>query len=126
MSQQKKQKVNITNRQLLQRLRRLPITTQCSIPEILAYIGLLLVNKGKRLSLPQALRIIHNSKLHTRIIKSLHIPTLNILESLIWLSICKRDLLKQFFKHQEYEIWDDEVAAPLFDVMYDILRKYQI
>lgn len=126
MSQPKKQKVNITNRQLLSRLKRLPIVQQLTIPELLAYIGLLLVNKGNPISVAQGARIIKHSKLDKKIKYNMHIPCLNVLEAIIYLVILKRELINEFIKHEELPIWNDEISAPLFDIMKEISEIYKV
>ena len=126
MSKQKKQKNTITNRQLLSRLKRLPLVAQLSISELIAYIGIILVSKGKSIAMPKALRIIHASKLHKQIETNLYIPCTNVLEALICTAIYKRKLVLHFINHPEYEVWDDEYAAPLLDIMKDILSVYRV
>lgn len=126
MSQQKKLENIITNRLLLSRLLRLPIVKTLPVSKVVAYIGLLLVNKGKIITLPQALRIIHHSKLDWKIENKSCIPCTNILEALIYLVICKRKLLKYFFTHPDLPVWSYEHSAPLFDIMEDISKKYQL
>lgn len=126
MSQQKKPKVNTTNRQLLYRLKRLPITHRLKVSELIAYIGLLLVNKGNTLDFDYAYKLIQKSKLHKKIEHNAFIPTVNILDALIHLVILKRELITHFINHQEYEIWQDEIAAPLFDIMQEISEIYKV
>ena len=126
MSQPKKQKVNITNRQLYSRLKRLPIVQQLTIPEVIAYIGLLLVNKGNPIKVTQGIRIIKHSKLDKKIMYNLHIPCTNILEAMIHLVILKRKLLNKFISNPTLEIWEDEVTAPLFDIMKQITEVYKV
>lgn len=126
MSQQKKQKVNITNRQLLSRLKRLPIVQQLNVSEFLAFIGLLLVNKGQPITIAQGYRIIKHSKLDKKIEYNLHIPCSNVLEALIHLVILKRKIITKFINNSTLEIWQDETAAPIFDIMEDIMEIYKI
>lgn len=126
MSQQMKQENTITNQQLLYRLHRLPIVQQCKVSEILAYIGLQLVNKGKALPIGQALRIVRQSKLDKKIAHNVYLPCVNILEGLICMVIYKRKLLNKFFAHPDYEVWNDEHAAPLFDIMFELSKVYKI
>lgn len=126
MSQPKKQKVNITNRQLLSRLKRLPIVQQLTVPELLAYIGLLLVNKGNPIPLGQGIRIVKHSKLDKKIEYNLHMPCSNVLEALIHLVILKRKLIVKFISNPTLEIWEDETAAPLFDIMKQISDIYKV
>ena len=126
MSQQKKQKVNITKQALLWRLKRLPITHQVTIAEFIAFIGLILVNHGRAIDFTTALRIIHKSKLHLKIKANSAIPCHNILDALIHLVVFKRKLCNEFFENTEYEIWQDEIIAPIFDIMYDISKIYKV
>lgn len=126
MSQQKKQKVNITNRKLLNRLLRLAIVKALPVEKVIAYIGLLLVNKGNIITVPQALRIIEHSKLHLKIKVNSAIPCDNILDALIHLVVYKRKLLEYYFANQDLPVWNYEHSAPLFDIMYDISRIYKI
>lgn len=126
MSQQKKSKEIITNIKLLYRLKRLPVVQQLTIPELLAYIGLILVNKGEPISVAKALRIIKHSKLDKKIVYNMSIPCENVLEAITYLIIMKRDLLNKFFKRTDLPVWSDEVIAPLLDIMYEISRKYKV
>lgn len=124
MSQQKKQKVNITNRTLLWRLRRLPITHQLSVAEFGAYIGILLVSKGDVIDLASALRVIHKAKLHEKLKK--HVPTENYLDCLIYIVIYKRELVNKFLSDESLNIWQDEITAPIFDIMKNIAEIYKV
>lgn len=126
MSQQKKQKVNITNRKLLNRLLRLAIVKVLPVEKVIAYIGLLLVNKGNIITVPQALRIIEHSKLDLKIKVNSAIPCDNILDALIHLVVHKRKLLRFFFTNQNLPVWNYEHSGPLFDTMYDISKIYKI
>lgn len=126
MSQQKKQKVNITNRKLLERLLRLSIVKTCKIEVVVAYIGLLLVSGDRLIPFPSALRIIHASNLHNKIKYGSSIPCKNILEALIHLVIHKRKLLDHIFNNPNHKYWSSEVAGPLFDIMYDISKIYKL
>lgn len=126
MSQQKKQKVNITNRKLLNRLLRLAIVKALSVEKVVAYIGLLLVNKGNLITVPQALRIIEHSKLDLKIRANSAIPCNNILDAMIHLVVYKRKLLKFFFTNQNLPVWNYEHSGPLFDIMHDISKIYKI
>lgn len=126
MSQQKKQKVNITNRKLLSRVLRLDIVKALPVEKVIAYLGLLLVNKGNIITVPQALRIIEHSKLHLKIKANSAIPCDNILDALIHLVVYKRKLLKYFFTNQALPVWNYEHSGPLFDTMYDISKIYKI
>lgn len=126
MSQPKKQKVNITNRQLLSRLKRLPIVQQLNVSEFIAFIGLLLVNKGQPITIAQGIKIIKHSKLDKKIKYNLHIPCSNVLEALIHLVILKRKLITKFISNPTLEIWQDETAAPLFDIMKTISEIYKV
>lgn len=126
MLQQKKQKVNITNRKLLSRLLRLDIVKALPVEKVIAYIGLLLVNKGNLITVPQALRIIEHSKLELKIKANSAIPCSNILDAIIHLVVYKRKLLKFFFTNQNLPVWNYEHSGPLFDIMYDISKIYKI
>lgn len=126
MSQQKKQKVNITNRKLLNRLLRLDIVKALPVEKVIAYIGLLLVNKGNLITVPQALRIIEHSKLDLKIKANSAIPCNNILDAIIHLVVYKRKLLKFFFTNQNLPVWNYKHSGPLFDIMYDISKIYKI
>ena len=126
MSQQKKQKVNITNRKLLNRLLRLAIVKALPVEKVIAYIGLLLVNKGNIITVPRALRIIEHSKLDLKIKVNSAIPCDNILDALIHLVVYKRKLLRFFFTNQNLPVWNYEHSGPLFDTMYDISKIYKI
>lgn len=126
MSTQKKQKLTTTNKQLMERLRRLQIVTTWSVPEFIAYVALLLVNRGKPIKLDRAVMMINTYALDDKIIKNTPIPTNNVLEALIVLVIYKRDLLQSFFEDKELEVWNDETTAPIFDIMYEISRIYKI
>lgn len=126
MSQQKKQKVNITNRKLLNRLLRVAIVKALPVEKVIAYIGLLLVNKGNIITVPQALRIIEHSKLDLKIKVNSAIPCDNILDALIHLVVYKRKLLRFFFTNQNLPVWNYEHSGPLFDTMYDISKIYKI
>lgn len=124
MSQPKKQKANITTRSLFWRLRRLPITHQLSVSEFGAYVGILLVSKGLPVDVASALRVIHKSKLHEKLKN--HIPTNNYLECLIYIVIYKRKLVNKFLSNSTLEIWNDEIAAPIFDLMKEISEIYKV
>lgn len=126
MSQQKKQKVNITNYLLLSRLLRLDIVKALPVEKVIAYIGLLLVNKGNLITVPQALRVIEHSKLDLKIKANSAIPCNNILDAIIHLVVYKRKLLKFFFTNQNLPVWNYEHSGPLFDIMYDISNIYKI
>lgn len=126
MSQQKRQKVNITNYLLLNRLLRLNIVKALSVEKVVAYIGLLLVNKGNLITVPQALRIIEHSKLDLKISANSAIPCNNILDAIIHLVVYKRKLLKFFFTNQNLPVWNYEHSGLLFDIMYDISKIYKI
>lgn len=127
MSQPKKQKPNITNRQLMLRLLRLPMVRHLRVSEIIAYLGLILVNKGNPIPLGKALRIIKKSKLDLKIEANSYIPCENILDAMIHLVIYKRQLINQFIEHEnDYPVWEDEIAAPLLDIMKVISEVYKI
>lgn len=127
MSQQKKPRLSITNRIIMLRLLRLPIVKHLKVSEIIAYLGLILVSKGQPIALGKALRIIKKSKLDLKIEANSYIPCENILDALIHLVIYKRELFNQFLKHEDdYPVWEDEVAAPLLDIMKTISEIYKI
>ena len=126
MSQPKKQKVNITNQQLLFRLMRLDIARRVPIDVFIAYIGLQLVNHGKVVPFSKAIKVIKKSKLNNTVKYKSGIPCENILEALIYLVIFKRKLVKEIIDNEAAEIWDDELAAPIFDIMKDIMEIYKI
>lgn len=126
MSQPKKQKVNITNQQLLFRLMRLDVACKIPIDVFIAYVGLQLVNHGKVVAFSKAMKIIKKSKLNNTIKYKSGIPCENILEALIHLTIFKRKLVKEIIDNEAAEIWDDELAAPIFDIMKDIMEIYKI
>lgn len=127
MSQPKKPKENITNRKLMMRLLRLPMVKHLRVSEIVAYLGLILVNKGQPIALGKGLRIIKKNKLDLKIEVNSYIPTENILEALIHLVIYKRELINQFIEHEnDYPVWEDEVAAPLLDIMKTISKIYKV
>lgn len=126
MSQQKKSNQNITNAQLLFRLKRLAIVRQFKVSTLIAYIGLNLVNKGKVVPVSQGLKIIKKSKLDLKIENNINIPCVNVLDAMIHLVIYKRKLINHFIKHPEYEVWEDEVTGPLFDILEQISKIYKI
>lgn len=126
MSQQKKQKVNIANQQLLFRLLRLDVASKIPIDVFIAYIGLQLVNHGKVVPFSKAIKIIKKSKLNNVVKYKSGIPCENILEALIHLVIYKRKLVKEIVDNEAAEIWNDELAAPIFDIMKDIMDIYKI
>ena len=126
MSQPKKQKVNITNQQLLFRLMRLDIARRVPIDVFIAYIGLQPVNHGKVVPFSKAIKVIKKSKLNNTVKYKSGIPCENILEALIHLVIFKRKLVKEIVDNEAAEIWDDELAAPIFDIMKDIMEIYKI
>jgi hypothetical protein len=126
MSQQKKSNQNITNAQLLFRLKRLAIVRQFKVSTLIAYIGLNLVNKGKVVPVSQGLKIIKKSKLDLKIENNINIPCVNVLDAMIHLVIYKRKLINHFIKHSEYEVWEDEVTGPLFDILEQISKIYKI
>lgn len=127
MSRRKKQKPTITNRTLMMRLRRLPMVTHLRVEEIIAYIGLILVNKGNPIPLGKGLRIIKKSKLDLKILANGSIPCENILEAIIHLVIYKRKLVETFIKHEnDFPVWEDEIAAPLLDIMKIISEIYLV
>lgn len=127
MSQQKKPRLSITNRIIMLRLLRLPIVKHLKVSEIIAYLGLILVSKGQPIALGKALRIIKKSKLDLKIEANSYIPCENILDALIHLVIYKRKLFNTFLEHEnDFPVWEDEVAAPLLDIMKIISEIYKI
>lgn len=127
MSQQKKPRLSITNRIIMLRLLRLPIVKHLKVSEIIAYLGLILVSKGQPIALGKALRIIKKSKLDLKIEANSYIPCENILDALIHLVIYKRELFNTFLEHEDdFPVWEDEVAAPLLDIMKTISEIYKI
>lgn len=125
MSTQKKQKEIITNQQLFLRLHRLPIVKQLPVDDFAAFIGLHLVNHGNVIPVAKALRIIHKSKLNKKI-KHNGIPCVNHLEALIYITIYKRKLVTEIVTDEDADIWNDEITAPLFDMMKTIMEIYKI
>lgn len=126
MSQPKKQKANITNQQLLFRLMRLDVARRVPIDVFIAYIGLQLVNHGKVVPFSKAIKVIKKSKLNNTVKYKSGIPCENILEALIHLVIYKRKLVAEIVNNEAAEIWDDELAAPIFDIMKDIMEIYKV
>ena len=125
MSQQKKPEDIITNIKIYNRLCRLG--WHKAKPEfITAYLGLIICNQGKAISLSKATKIIKNSKLDLKLVKANNIPFVNIVETLIFLLIYKRPLFEIIFSDRTLPIWQDEIAAPLLDIMYDISRIYKV
>lgn len=114
------------NERWMYRLQRLPIVKQYKVSSVIAFIGLLLVNKGRAISIERGMKIVKQSKLNLKIEGNSAIPCVNIVQAMIALVIYKRQLLEKFFANQELEIWNDEVAAPLFDIMYEISKVYKI
>lgn len=126
MSEPRKQNDIITNQQLLYRLKRLSIVQRLTVPEVLAFLGLNLVNKGRPVKLQRAIKIIHTSNLDKQIEHNIHIPTNNILNAMIHLVIFKRQLFEYFLKHPDLPVWDDPDVSPLFDIMHEIAKVYRI
>lgn len=126
MSRRKKQKNIITSRQFLERLYRLQVVKTLSIPKLVAYIGLNLVNKGNPVPVAKALKIIGKSKLDKKLIAGKIIPLENVLESIIFIVILKRELLKSFFDDKDLPIWSDENIAPILDIMQELSEIYKI
>ena len=112
MSQPKKSKDTITNYAIYYRLDRLGFT-KLPLDIFLAYVGLQLVNRGKVVGLKRAFKIIKETKLNEKI----QVPQENIIESLIYLVIWKRKLIQTFIEHPEYDVWNDEITAPLFEIL---------
>lgn len=130
MSQPKKQKEIITLKQKwLNRLYRLELVKNYKVSVVIAYIGLQIVNKHKSeycIEVNKALTIISKSKLNLKIEANSAIPCCNILKALISLVIYKRKLLEYFFSHPELPVWNDDTAAPLFDIMQEISKVYKV
>lgn len=126
MSTHKKQKTTITKLLILNRLRRLPIVQRLSVPEFVAFVALLLVHKGKPIELEYGIRVIHRFKLHHKLECNSAIPTVNALEALIHIVVYKRKVLNHYFEHKEYPIWEDEIAAPIFDILEQLSKIYLI
>lgn len=115
-----------TNRQIYERLRRLPIVQTLDTPKLIAYIGLNMVNKGKVVYYAQGVRIINHSKLDYKLIKAGTIPFDNLLEAMIYLVVTKRKKLKYFFNNKDLEVWSNEITAPLFDILEELSKIYNI
>lgn len=115
-----------TNRQIYERLRRLPIVQTLDTPKLIAYIGLNMVNKGKVVYYAQGIRIINHSKLDYKLVKTGEIPFDNLLEAMIYLVVTKRKKLEYFFNNKDLEIWSNEITAPLFDILEELSRIYNI
>lgn len=128
MSQQEKHNDNTmsNSERWMYRLQRLPIVKQYKVSTVIAFIGLLLVNKGRAISLERGMKIVKQSKLNLKIEGNSAIPCVNIVQAMISLVIYKRNLLEKFFANQELEVWNDEIAAPLFDIMNEMSEVYKI
>lgn len=131
MSTPKKHEVTtikpMSNRQLLFRLKRLPITHQMKIETFIAYVGLQMVNHGKVVDYERAMKIIKKCHLDEKLTEVSPIPCNNILEAMIFLVVFKRKLLeREFFNNPELDVWNDELTAPIFDIMYEISKVYKI
>ena len=126
MSQQRKQKQNITNQQLLQRLLRLDVVRRVPVSVFAAYVGLYLCNKGKKLEFSRAIKIIKKKRFDIFIKTNAGIPCENVLEALIYIVIYKRDLVADIVLNEEAEVWNDELAAPIFDIMKTIMEIYKV
>ena len=94
MSPRKKQKDIITNRQLYERLYRLG-WHKVNPAVFLAYVALQLVNKGDVVPMPKAVRCIKKYNMDKTLGK-IGVPTINMLEGLIYITIYKRELCKTF------------------------------
>lgn len=128
MPQQEKHNDNTmsNSERWMYRLQRLPIVKQYKVSTVIAFIGLLLVNKGRAISLERGMKIVKQSKLNLKIEGNSAIPCVNIVQAMIALVIYKRQLLEKFFANQELEVWNDEIAAPLFDIMYEMSEVYRV
>lgn len=121
MSQPKKPKDTITNYAIYYRLDRLGFT-KLPLDIFVAYVGLQLVNRGKVVGLKRAFKIIKETKLNEKI----QVPQENIIESLIYLVIWKRKLIQTFIEHPEYDVWNDEITAPLFEILKELQEIYKV
>ena len=125
MSQQKKEKASITNKEIYNRLVRLGFD---KVPTdfFVAYVGLNLVARGKAVSLTKAYSIIMKSHLDELVRTNSDIPCENKIEALIYIAILKRNLIQELVDNQEAEIWLDEQVAPLLDILQELIRIYRI
>lgn len=124
MSQRKKQKVTITDMEILNRLERLGFTL--IRPDMfLAFVGLQLVANGRAIPVERAANIIKKSKLNLKL-RAGGCPVDNILEGLVYITIYKRELLQKFFDNKELEVWQNEITAPIFDILEELSRIYKI
>lgn len=121
-----KEIINSKKEQWMYRLQRLPIVKQYKVSAVIAYIGLQMCNKGKIVEFNKAMKIVMKSKLNLKIESNSAIPCNNILKAMINLAIYKRELLTKFYNNEELEIWQDETAAPLFDILKEINEVYKI
>ena len=124
MSRQKKQKNIITNRQLYERLYRLG-WHKVKPAVFLAYVALQLVNKGNVVPMPKAVRCIKKYNMDKTLGK-IGVPTTNMLEGLIYITIYKRELCKTFIDNPNLPIWEDQLTAPIFDIIKDIMKVYKL
>ena len=121
-----KEITNSKKEQWMYRLQRLPIVQQYRVSTVIAYIGLQMCNKGKAVEFNRAMKIVLKSKLHLKIESNSAIPCNNILKAMIHLAIYKRELLTKFYNNEDLEVWRDETAAPLFDILKEINEVYKI
>ena len=126
MSQQKKQEDSITNAQILLRLLKLDVVRRLPTATFLAYVCLQLLNHGKVVPFTTAIKIIKQKKLDVIVKKNPCLPTGNVLEGLIFLVIYKRKLCQAIFDMPEAEIWENEITAPLFDIMETLSKIYKV
>lgn len=124
MSPRKKQKDIITNRQLYERLYRLG-WHKVKPAVFLAYVALQLVNKGDVVPMPKAVRCIKKYNMDKTLGK-IGVPTINMLEGLIYITIYKRELCKTFIDNPKLPIWEDQLTAPIFDIIKDIMKVYKL
>ena len=92
----------------------------------MAYCGLLLVSRGKKVTLPRAMAIIKESKLDLKLLKNTNIPTTNKIESLIYLVITRRQLLNSLCTDKTLAIWSDETAKGMLELLEEISKVYRI
>lgn len=126
MSQHKNVSETITNSQLLIRLLKLDIVRRLPVATFIAYVCLQLLNHGKVVPFTKAVKIIKSKGLDKVVKKNPCLPTDNVLEALIFLVIYKRKLCQEIFDQPECEIFENEITAPLFDIMETISKIYKV